>query len=748
MRSGTIGALLGLLAGAGLEPSPWLLSAGALVPVVGAVWSQGAGRILLLTLALGWSWAGADAWQRRQAQLPLELTGRDLQLNGRIVGLPEVRQAFGRPGRRFLFEVQACSVPTGSGDCTGLRRVRLSWYGAPPLAAGEHWRLSVRLKPPRGRRNPGGFDYARYLYRRGIDATGYVRRYPAAERLSPARGWPALREGLARRLQRELAPYPQGRWLRALALADQRGLDEADWERLRGTGSVHLFVVSGLHIGLIGGLLFLSVRNSGRLFAPGAWLPLLALISALTGAAGYAALAGWGLPAQRAWLMFAAGALLWWGRRVGQPLWLLLMVAVVVLTVQPVAVWAPGFWLSFIAVAVILVALRGHRPQPGAATGLLRMQWAVWLGLLVPLALSGAPLTWVAFPANLLAVPLVSLLVLPANLAALLALPWWPAAAQLLWQVADAVMSAVQAWLTLCAQWQGEGWYPARSPPGVWLLAVMGCVLALLPRGWPGRWLAPLLLAPLLWWQPPGPAPGEWRATVLDVGQGLAVLVETARHRLLYDAGPRYGSFDSGARIVLPYLRYRGHGALDLLLLSHGDNDHAGGALSVAQTLPVARVLSGEPVSGLAPASRCRRGQRWNWDGVEFRVLYPPAPGATGNAGSCVLAVAGGGHSLLLSGDIGHAQERRLLNEVRRWRGGALVAPHHGSRHSSGAAWVKALRPAEVVFSSGWRNRFGHPHPEVRERYRRIGARLWSTADHGAVHLLTRDGQLHVETAR
>lgn len=760
MRSGVVGALLGLLAGALWMPKPLLLGIGAsILLILGWRHRHGWPGMALLGMALGWLWSGGDAWLRHHRQLPESLAGQDIVVEGQIVGLVETRWSFGRPGARFQFRVSHCRPVAGSGDCSALRTLLVSWYGHPsPLHSGEHWQLSVRLKPPRGLRNPGGFDYERHLYQRGIDATGYVRPWPNAERRRAAAGPSALRGRLAESLRERMQSLPHGAWLRALSTADQRDLDDTDWALLRATGTVHLFVVSGLHIGLVGGLVLAAVRGGVRMLPDRTGIPLSMVAVAIGAAGAYAALAGWGVPAQRAWLMFTIAALLWWSRRPLQPAFSLLVVAVAVLVLQPAAAWSAGFWLSFGAVAVILLAMMGRNPSPRGMAALWRVQWSVSLGLLVPLTLSGAPMAVVALPANLLAVPVVGSLVVPLNLLAVVFMDFCPGAAMWLWRGADALLGGVLIWLRWWAALQGAGWLPAQSSLLSWALALLGTLLWILPRGWPGRLWTPLLLAPLFLVRPTGPAPGEWQATVLDVGQGLAVVVETAHHQLVYDAGPRWDRYDSGERVVLPYLAWRGIRALDLLMVSHGDNDHAGGAPAIRRAFPGARVLSGEPTSGLGPASRCRAGQRWQWDGVEFRVLHPPVSGRLqrgSNARSCVLLIRGGGHRLILTGDIGIREEQEILTALRddaeglqALRDAVVIAAHHGSRTSSGAAWVRAVMPREVIFSTGWRHQFGHPHPEVVERYRHVGAGLWNTAEQGAVQIVVREGALYLKSTR
>jgi competence protein ComEC len=268
----------------------------------------------------------------------------------------------------------------------------------------------------------------------------------------------------------------------------------------------------------------------------------------------------------------------------------------------------------------------------------------------------------------------------------------------------------------------------------------------LLPRGFPARWLGGLAFLPLFFGLPPGPAAGEMRVAVLDVGQGLAVVVRTEHHVLLFDTGPRFGpTADAGARVVAPYLVATGVRHLDGMLVSHDDIDHTGGTASVASLFPPGWLLSSLPAGHafqrLAPtSSRCEAGMRWTWDGVAFEVLSPPPQryveeGVRDNALSCVVRVRAPGGSVLLTADIQHDTEDWLARTRVLPPTDVLVVPHHGSRSSSSPALLAATRPRLAVFSVGYRNRFGHPAVEVLSRYRQAGAAILRTDRDGAVEL-------------
>lgn len=696
-------------------------------------------RLLAVCLAAFlWSWWQAGA--RLAQDLPAALEGRDLLLRGTLVSLPEID---GR-ATRFVFRARAREQDGAWIDFTPT--LRLSWYEAPPLHAGEGWQLQVRLKRRHGFRNPGGFDYAGWLFQNGIAGTGYVR---GADRAQP---WPALatrrpdvrlRAAVERELQPLLAHARAAGLLRALTLGAADGISAQDWETFRATGTSHLVSISGLHIGLVAGLGFFCGRwlwsRSHRLTQRFA-APRAAAVIALLAATLYAALAGFSIPTRRAWIMaltLLAGTLL---SRPVRPAHSLALALILLLIHDSFAVLSPGFWLSFVAVAIIFL----QQTQPAAARGwrasfrqLLRLQFALTLGLLPFTLLFFGQAGWVAPVANLIAVPWTSLLLVPLLFAALLCLFPLPWLAQWLFFAADWTAQCLLEALGGLANLPGAVIGMPQTPPAVSVAALCGAGLLLLPRGLPQRGLGALMLLPLLLWTPPRPAPGTAWFTLLDVGQGLAAVVQTARHTLVYDTGPRFSpEFDTGSAVVAPFLAAQGIGHVDALVVSHGDNDHSGGAEALDRRMPVYRLLTSVPRQfGWRRSRPCLAGQAWTWDGVEFRMLHPHGGAASENDASCVLQIrAADGTRLLLPGDIEAPAEREL---VARY-GGALrseilVAPHHGSRTSSTPAFVEAVAPGHVLFAAGYRNRYGFPNPRVLERYRGMNTEILVTASDGAI---------------
>lgn len=734
MRTGSFAWCVGIVLlqqFASLPHWVWIAAlAGAAVPLSfsSIVWRRLPGLCLL-----GFCYAWCHAVWALEQRLPAVLEGRDLLIEGIIVSLPEQR------GRYQQFALQPDTLLAGGATVAAVGTLRLRWYGAAPsLRGGERWRLRVRLKRPHGLMNPAGFDYETWLFQQAYAATGYVRNGGVNQRLAPAPAFSlhGLRQKISDRIAGTLTGHANHGVVTALAVGQRGALAPAQWDLLLATGTNHLLAISGLHIGLVAGLAFWVVRRAWSWSARATNVypaPKAAAWAALGAAAFYALLAGFAIPTQRALIMVAVvmGAVVL-GRPV-QPSRLLALALTAVLVLDPRAVLAAGFWLSFGAVSVILYAACGRRRPLGAWRGAIYVQAWVAVGLLPMTLIWYGRVACFAALANALAVPWVSFVVVPlALLGAVL-----PGPGAYLLYGADAALQPLWWWLRWVATLPGGTWTQFTPPPWTWPAAVAGVVLLLAPRGWPGRWLGVVFLLPLFMVRPPAPPPGAAWVSVLDVGQGLAVVVRTRHHTLVYDTGPRYSArFDTGRAVVVPYLRQHGVAAVDRLVVSHGDNDHSGGAAGLLSAVQVGQVLSGAPEALPAGVARhCIAGQGWQWDGVRFDILHPPATGGyTGNDGSCVLRIAAGPHSLLLTGDIQRAGEQALL----RRPGGltpvtVLVAPHHGSLTSSSAAFVAATAPRYVVFATGYRNRFGHPRAAVVARYRRRGVGLFNTAADGAV---------------
>ena len=699
-------------------------------------------RLVLAGACLGFVWAASFAHWRMADRLAPEHEGRDIAITGVVAALP---QGFER-GVRFLFDVEESPVPLPD-------RIALSWYSgfAPeemqrvlPLRAGERWRFTVRLKQPHGSANPQGFDYELWLLERGIGATGYVRPRTERARIDAMVYRPAyiverLRENLRDRFQHALPDAPFVGVLIALAVGDQRAIDSKDWETYTRTGVSHLVSISGLHVTMISALFGWLVYSLWRRIPT--WTLRLpahkaAVLAALAAALGYCLLAGFAVPAQRTLYMVGIVAIALYFDRLQASSRVLCWALLLVLLLDPWAITAPGFWLSFGAVALMLyVGVLDENIHWFKRW--VRVQWAITIGLAPFLLVLFQQVSFVSPIANAIAIPVVSFLVTPMVLLAAVLPGTW------MLQAAHWVMEQLMRILELLAAMPGAVWEQHTPPVWAMLLAMAGILWMLAPRGLPARYCGLLLVLPLFAFKPPPPAMGSAWIEVLDVGQGLAVVVRTAHHNLLYDTGPAYGSeADAGNRVVLPYLRANAVTHLDALVLTHEDKDHAGGALSVVRALPVDVLWSSLPhddpiMSAFSSRIPCRAGAGWVWDGVRFDFLYPPtdsyARKLKSNARSCVLKISAAGHSILLTGDIEAAQEADLLAGDVNLRSEVLLVPHHGSNTSSTEAFVSAVNPAEVVAAAGYRNRFGHPRAEVLARY--AHSTIWRTDLDGAVEI-------------
>jgi competence protein ComEC len=708
--------------------------------------------LLPISAGIGFFAASLVAQQMLAGALPVELEGEDMVVEGLVASLPE------HQGRRLRFKFEPQTLQW-QGEAQALPgKLLLSWYPRkgreiPSVHVGERWRLQVRLKRPHGFSNPGGFDYEAWLFQQGIRAKGYVRyannsRHNTVtlnQRLAPAGHayWAdQLRESLRSRLLTTLADHPLRGIVLALAIGDRQQISPAQWDVLRRTGTNHLVAISGLHVGLVAGFAFFLMRRLWRCSARAVtrWPAAKAgAVAGLCASVVYAMLAGFSVPTQRALVMVTVVMLAIIVQRQTRASSLLALALLLVLLVDPLAVMAAGFWLSFGAVAVIVYGMSGRLAMRSVWWRWGRVQWLVAIGLFPTLLLFFQQSSIVAPLANLLAVPWVSAVTVPLTLLASIILWLVPGAGDWLLGLAMLSLDVLWQWLDLLAQWPQAAW--RQMAPPLWALpvALIGIVWLLAPRGVPGRWVGIAGLLPLLFVSPALIPTGEVRFTLLDVGQGLAAVVQTQNHVLVFDTGPRFSSgFNTGEAVVAPFLRSQGRGLIDTLVVSHGDNDHIGGVAGLRAEMPVVQTLSSVP-QRIEGAELCQAGQRWQWDGVTFAVLNPDntirvAGGRKDNNHSCVLRVQAGEHSLLLTGDIERAAER-MLARSSQIAADVLVVPHHGSLTSSSPGFVSAVSPQLALFPVGYRNRYGFPKADVVQRYAEREVRMLDTAQHGAIEI-------------
>jgi competence protein ComEC len=729
-------------------------------------WQQRAARTLALLGAgiaaglVGFAFAAWRADMRLADELPPRWEGRDIEVVGVIDELPQAAER----GTRFAFAVERVLTP----EAVVPSELSLAWYSAfprdgpadatPELHAGERWHLTVRLKRPHGTVNPHGFDVEAWLLENNLRATGYVRQDDANHRLEAFAGRledyvERARESIRARILGALDGRPYAGVLAALTIGDERAIPAEQWQIFNRTGIGHLISISGLHITffamLIGAIVFWLWRKSHALTTR---LPArkAAALAGVIAAFAYVLLAGFQIPAQRTLYMLTVAAIGLWLGRPGTASVVWLWALAVVLAWDPWASLTPGFWLSFGAVGLLLYIGVGRIGAAAAWREATRAQAAITLGLIPLMLILFQQISIVSPLANAVAIPVVTFIVVPLALASIV-VPW-----DLLLVAAHQIFAWLALFLDVLGGLPVAVWQQHAPPAWAALVGVLGVLWLLAPRGVPGRVLGLAGLAPLFIVVPLLPPPGAFRVTVLDVGQGLAVLVQTHAHALLYDTGPRFNeTADAGNRIIAPMLRSTGVARLDALIVSHQDSDHSGGALSLLQTVPVGWVASSLPADhpivrsldarGEA-ARRCVAGERWTWDGVDFVMLHPVAanyanPKLKANDLSCVVHVANAAGSVLLTGDIEARTEADLIRRVEeRLHADLLVVPHHGSRTSSTPAFIAAVHPEIAAFTPGYRNRFGHPRPEIVARYAAAGVRTYRTDYEGALTFTFDDG--------
>ena len=690
---------------------------------------------LLVVVALGIAWAWAHASVRLANDLPHELEGEDLLVAGLIASLPIASEGSVR------FELDVMRADSGVP-----KRVQLTWYEPDALPrVGETWQLLVRLKRRNGFSNPGGFDYEAHLFRNGIGATGYVRADARNRRLEragfrylidQARGWIADRMASAVRVDDRMLGVLQG-----LAIGDTRQMKTEQWRVFAATGTTHLMAISGLHISMLaaiaawlGGAI---VRWRGA--QARGWCAVHGqAICGSSAAIGYALMAGFSVPTQRTALMLCIYFLARWYRRDIQVGHALGVALIGVLLIDPFAPLAVGAWLSFGAVAVLVLALSGRLRRAGAGVNFARAQLAITIGLLPLLLAAFGSMSLVGPMANAVAIPAFTFLVVPLVLIGALFAAVSPVLGALPLELATHVLMLLWMPLEQLAAQPFALWYFPLAPPLSLLTMCLGALACVLPVIWPIRLLGIACCIHVFLIPGQAPARGDFEIDVLDVGQGLAVVVRTERHTLVYDTGPAFRSGrDAAALAVLPYLRARGVRHIDALVVSHGDLDHRGGLESLLQASQVERIVTGPSVDppAMVAADACLRGDVWVWDDVRFEVLHPAAELiANDNDSSCVLSIRSAAGTALLTGDIEASGEAALLDR-QIGATDVVVVPHHGSRTSSSEAFVAALAPKVAIVSAGYRNRWGLPKPEVLARWREQGARIYTTAQSGALEV-------------
>ena len=735
----------------------WVLFLVCLLPFITHDFRFGQIIRVCLLFIMGFLWALLRAHLILDSGLPDKLQGKDLLVTGVVASIP----IEDKRKRRFEFNIESLEYNEQHFKSPGT--VKLSWYRKPlarqaksadtyttKIKAGQRWQFWLRLKQPHGFMNPGSFDYEGWLYQKKIRATGYVRinskKNQFAKKLDDnVQGYSllTLRQNLYELLSYITSKHDYAGILVALAMGERSGISQQQWQVFRATGTSHLVAISGLHIGLLAGFIFYLTRRlwpycgNAALFLAA---PRAAAIIALLIAACYAALSGFAVPAQRALIMLSIVMLSIFFRHKVQSSEVLSLALLCVLIFDPNAVLSAGFWLSFTAVVIISLAALGRLDSVTKFKVWGRLQWRISLALIPLLIFLFQQASIISPLTNLFAIPVVSFLVVPLVLLSTSIAAFFPDIAALMFTLADSILSVLWWVLSYLADSSFSQWYGVKPSLLPVCLAGVGFFLLLTPGGWPAKYFGIFLIIPLVWPNLDSPDHGEAEITLLDVGQGLAAVIQTQHHALLFDSGPRFSkSFNTGSAVVIPFLRQKGIKKLNMIILSHKDNDHRGGFNSVQEFFDTDVILSSYEEKGSKP---CWAGQDWIWDGILFEILNPDDSLVykKRNNASCVLKVSVGGQSLLLSADIEKRAEKLLIkHRSAKLRSTYLVAPHHGSKKSSSRRFLDAVEPDLILIPVGFKNRYRMPHATVLRRYNDKGIPYIQTFQSGAVRILLGD---------
>ncbi len=686
---------------------------------------------LPLVFAAGLLWSTWYASHLLTWSLPKELEDKPIWVTGYIASLP-VNNPF---GTRFEFALDTINTKS---------KIRLLWHEHPqPLKVGEKYKLLVKLKRIHAPQNPGTFDFEAWALQKGIRATGYVLANSQSKLLS--HDWyhypiDQLRQQLQTKLQSHLPKSNTAPWLMALMIGERNGIAQEDWQILRNTGTNHLMAIGGLHIGILSGIIYYIVSWFWRTI-PGLVLMLPAIqagaYSALITALIYSSMAGFSIPTQRACLMLSVFIFALLSRKKIHAWHAWSLALCLVLMCNPLNILTESFCLSFGTIALIIYGMSGRLVPTGFWWKWGRVQWVIAIGLIPMTLVLFQECSFISFFANSIAIPWLEFFILPFCFLGCIFLFFSSSLAQILLFIADKSLAMLWTILTWFSHLHLLSFQLAMPNQIILIVTLFGLLLLLAPAGVPGKCLGFIWLMPLLCYKPIAPALGDFWITLMDVGQGLAIVVQTKKHTLIFDAGPRFSNqYNAGESIIIPYLHTMGTQQIDKLVISHGDNDHIGGAQAVLNAFPVIDIQTSVPEKFKNNnKSYCLDGQKWKWDQVNFAFIYPTMDTLhDGNNSSCVLRIDNGEQSILLTGDIEKKAEIKLLNHPDlKLKSNIIVVPHHGSKTSGLSAFIASISPQFALYAIGYRNRYHFPHKSVVNEYTKINTIQLNTVEHGAI---------------
>jgi len=694
---------------------------------------------------LGFAWCILYAHWQSSWVLPANLEGKTIKIRGFIADIPTVSEH----RTTFLFSLD--KIESENNIIPAKAFLHLSWQDAKQkLIVGDQWEFSVRLKRIHGTRNPGGFDYEAWSLQEGIRANGYVYHDESKLLNSEWYHYPLtrIRQRIYDKISKIIPPSNTSPWIAALALGIRNDVTTNSWTILRNTGTNHLMAIAGLHIGFMCSFIYALVNRLWRRM-PALCLRLPAQhaggLAAVFIAVMYSTLAGFSLPTQRACLMVIIFFLISLLRRqitIWQ-VWSLVLISVLIF--NPLNILTQSFWLSFSAVAFIIYGVSGRLAPTGLWWKFGRIQWVLTLGLIPFNLWFFQECSCVSIMANAIAIPWVGFIIIPLIFLGCFVLLFSAKYGESIFLFSDKLLAVLWKFLTYLSHFSWSVWYHTIPNLYMMLLACISMIMLLIPSGLAGRWFGLLGLIIVILYQPLKPAFGEAWLTLLDVGQGLSAVIQTQNHITIFDTGPRLSDdFDMGENVVLPFLHTLETKKIDMMIISHGDNDHSGGAKAIIENIPVLDIKTSKPA--LFPgASYCLQHQSWEWDGVHFTFLYPTIEKlGLNNDSSCVLKVTTSHYSILLPGDIEKMAEKYLVSELKNeLSADILIAPHHGSKTSAVPAFIQSVHPRYILFPVGYRNRYHFPHSIVLTQYKKLGTEMYDSVKSGAIFLkLTNDVDL------
>jgi competence protein ComEC len=649
-------------------------------------------------------------------------------------------------------------------------KVRLSWKEPPLLKQGYLAQVTIKLKPTRQLANTGSFNYKAWLLTKNVISTGYIKKGQYNQIL---RKQTNIRQVLYDEYRQLLGGHPLSPLLLALSFGERQLFSDDHWHVLQKTGTQHLMAISGLHIGLVFALVLTALRRLllilplSRITKPTSSAilrkniqPMLLLVAFFV-AFGYAYLANLSIPTMRALIMLAVFITAKVVKVHLSMNRLILLCLVVIVIWQPLNLLSASFWLSFYAVLVIVFSMwRFHHVTQHKnrvyryMISLIVLQLGL-VGLMLPLnALIFGEVSVMAILANLIAVPLVSLIILPVLLLSLASLVTGLPATEFFVNTVLSIFDYLWNILNLLSSFPAASFeLTVTQQFSIGLLTLLLFFLLIKPIKLKRvHWLK--LAVPFVFVLSLSAVMSlkskAWRLVVLDVGQGLSVVVVKNQKAIVYDTGAKYPSgFNMVDSVILPYIKSQRISQLDYVFISHNDNDHAGGVNELLAGIDVDILVANEAYRAAQKAKKapkfgkkvtspnvvqsCLSGQVWQWQSLTLTALHPQRVVGENNDDSCVLHISDGTHSVLLSGDISRKVEQQLATQSNYGQVDLVVAPHHGSKTSSSKKFIAWANPNYTVFSTGFMNRWNMPNAEVVARYQQAAVKTFNTAELGMV---------------